>query len=74
MKTPRRSIVAFAGWPSRDLEATIAAKIGDGGTWAASMGSPVHRRPSDVAYCEGFRMTADRDDGACTGPSSESLQ
>jgi hypothetical protein len=31
MKTPRRSIVAFAGWPSRDLEATIAAKIGDGG-------------------------------------------
>jgi hypothetical protein len=26
------------------------------------------------SVCEGFRTTAHRDDAACTGPSSESLQ
>jgi hypothetical protein len=29
---------------------------------------------SNGRFCEWFRMTADRDDAACTGPSSESLQ
>jgi hypothetical protein len=36
---------------------------------SSSLRSPLTELPSviDVAYCEGFRMTADRDDAACTG-------
>jgi hypothetical protein len=30
--------------------------------------------PSTSYYVKGLRMTADRDESACTGPSSESLQ